>query len=73
MSAPTVDTVPFSRLLCDPQATPEVVVEDFGGARVLRALGLVERPAEPEFVDSVDRKLTESYEAWCLRFFGTTS
>jgi hypothetical protein len=71
MTAPTVETVVLSRLLCDPVATPEVVVEDLGGKHVLRALCLVEPPApDPDFVRSVADGLTETDEQWAERVLG---
>ncbi|MFE6127480.1 hypothetical protein ACFQ6Q_04270 [Streptomyces sp. NPDC056437] len=64
-------TVVLSRLLCDPAATPEVVVEDLGGQHIVRALRLVEPPVtDPDFVRSVSEHHTETDEEWALRVLG---
>jgi hypothetical protein len=64
-------SVVLSRLLCDPVATPEVVVEDLGGPHILRALRLVEPPAQdPDFVRSIGEHHTETDEEWALRVLG---
>lgn len=71
MTAPT-ETVALPRLLCDdPATTPEVVIEDAGGPRLVRALRLVQPAApHPDFVRSIRDGHTETDEQWADRVLG---
>lgn len=70
MSAPTVETVAMSTLLCDLPAVPAEVRETVAGP-LLRALDLVPRTPAENFADSDDSGYVEKdVDAWALRVFG---
>lgn len=72
MTAQAMETVALSRLLCDdPATTPEVVIEDAGGPRLLRALRLGQRPTpHPDFVRSMRDGFVETDAEWAGRVLG---
>ncbi|MFE3583746.1 hypothetical protein [Streptomyces vinaceus] len=54
----------LSAALCAPDAAAQV------GGPLLRALGLVQVPADPDFADTLDAGYVESPDGWIARIGG---
>ncbi|MFK0222842.1 hypothetical protein ACIQWN_32200 [Streptomyces vinaceus] len=59
------ETQVLSALLCDPDAAV------LAAPVLLRALGLISRPVDPDFADSLASGFVETPDAWMARIGGS--